>query len=574
MGDITACDRRVAAVRRWIERMGPLRGEVLLRSKTISGRSRRAWLAAACVAALAGTTAVAAHAETLADALALAYESNPTLQSQRALQRQLDETYVQARAGFRPTLSASSSTGYTETPLATGNGYTKRTSTGVAVSASQPLYTGGRTSGAIDAAEATVLAGRQGLRVTEQTVLQQVVQAFQDVLRDQQVVGIRQQSVTVLGNQLNETNARFEVGLLTRTDVARAEAQVAASKALLATALSQLQISRTNYATVVGQNPGELFAPAPLAGLPANVDAAFEVAEAENPTLRRAQITEQASRYRVAQVRAQRNPTVALTGSAGFTGPFDPLDLGHSLTIAGVITQPIFTGGVISSQIRAALEQNNSDRILIEQARRTTVQSVALAWNQMQAAIAGVISNREQVRAATVAFEGVQEQFQVGISTTLDVLLTQETLRSAQLSLAQAEHDVYVAQGGLLSAMGRLDARSLVQGVPLYDAGQNFQKVRNEGAVPWEGLVESLDQVGRPANADRGTALTAPPVATAGPIALNPARSVPTGNEGFSAVTPTLPAAGTTSPATPRTLGDKPGAVSPLAPPTPADAPL
>ncbi|HTK36492.1 MAG TPA: TolC family outer membrane protein [Caulobacteraceae bacterium] len=550
-----------------------MRDETLLILGTQSNRQARPWVAAACVAALAGAVAPAARAETLADALALAYQSNPTLQSQRALQRQLDETYVQARAGFRPTVSASSSTGYSETPAANGVGYTSRTSTGVNLAASQPLYTGGRVAGAVDAAEATVLAGRQGLRNTEQTVLQQVVQAYQDVLRDQQILAIRQQSVTVLDNQLVETRARFEVGLLTRTDVARAEAQVAASRALLAAAQAQLQNSRANYATAVGQNPGELVPPAPLAGLPANVDEAFRVAEAENPTLQRAQIAEQASRYRVAQVRAQRNPTVALTGSAGFSGPFDPLDLAHSVAIAGVVTQPIFTGGVISSQIRAALEQNNSDRILIEQARRTTVQSVALAWNQMQAAIAGVVSNREQVRAATVAFEGVQEQFQVGLSTTLDVLLTQETLRSAQLSLVQAEHDVYVAQGTLLSAMGRLDARNLVQGVPLYDANRNFQQVKYAGAVPWESLVESLDQIGRPANADRNTPLTAP-AAASGSIALNPARTVPSGDEGFSTVTPTLPAPGTTSPAIPSTLGDKPGPSGALAPPAPRDAPL
>ena len=538
----------------------------------MSGRAGRSWLAAACVAALAGAGAPV-HAETLADALALAYQSNPTLQSQRALQRQLDESYVQARAGFRPVVSASSSTGWTQTPATVGGGYVSRNSTGVTIAASQPLYTGGRTTGAVDAAEATVLAGRQNLRTTEQTVLQSVVQAYQDVLRDQQIVSIRQQSVTVLGNQLNETNARLEVGLLTRTDVARAEAQLAGAKALLSTALAQLQISRANYATAVGQNPGELVPPAPLAGLPANVDDAFKAAEAENPALRRAQITEQASRYRVAQVRAQRNPTISLTGSAGVIGPFDPLDLQHSVAVAGVITQPLFTGGAIASQVRAALEQNNSDRILIEQARRNAVQAVGLAWNQMQAAVAGVISNREQVRAATVAFEGVSEQFKVGISTTLDVLLTQETLRSAQLSLVQAEHDVYVAQGALLSAMGRLDARSLVQGVPLYDAGANFERVKDEGGVPWEPLVESLDQFGRPANADPTRPLPAPPAA-GGPIALNPTTLVPSGDAGFSTVIPTLPVAGTVSPSTPATLGVRPGAPGALAPPAAVDAPL
>jgi outer membrane protein len=572
MRDMTACDSGSAggSPREWTDR--PLGGEALGISKFMSGRSRRSWLVAACAVAMAGTGA-AARAETLADALALAYESNPVLQSQRALQRQLDETYVQARAGFRPSVSVSSSTGWSQTPATGGPGYTSRTSTGVSVTASQPLYTGGRAAGAVDAAEATVLAGRQALRNVEQTVLQAVIQAYQDVLRDQQIVAIRQQSVTVLTAQLADTRARLQVGLLTLTDVARAEAELAAARASLSTARAQLQISRASYAATVGQNPGDLAQPAPLAGLPASVDDAFNAAEAENPVLRRAEISGQASRYRVAQVRAQGHPTIALTGSAGYVGPFDPLDLRHSVTVAGVITQPLFTGGVIASQVRAALEQNNSDRILIEQARRTTVQAVAQAWNQMQAAMAGVASDREQVRAATVAFNGVQEQFKVGLSTTLDVLLTQETLRSAQLSLAQAEHDLYVAQGALLGAMGRLDARSLVRGVPLYDADENFQRVKNDGAVPWEPLVESLDQIGRPAVADPNRPLPAPPAAE-GPVALVPTTIVPSAEAGFSTVTPTLPASGTVSPATPSTLGERPGAPGAAPPPPSVDSPL
>jgi outer membrane protein len=514
-----------------------------------------------------------AHAETLADALALAYQSNPTLQSQRALQRQLDETYVQARAGYRPTVSASATTSWSQTAPVPGGAYVNKNSTGATLAASQPLYTGGRADAAVDSAEATVLAGRQTLRAAEQTVLQAVVQAYQDVLRDQQVVEIRRESVNTLKNQLDETNARLEVGLLTRTDVARAEAQLAAARAALSTAQAQLQISRGNYTTAVGQNPGELVPPAPLAGLPANVDDAFNAAEAENPNLRRAQITEQASRYRVAQVRAQRNPTVSLTGSLGYTGPFSPIELQHSVTVAGVITQPLFTGGVVSSQIRAALEQNNSDRILIEQARRTAVQAVGQAWNQMQAAIAGVDSNREQVRAATVAFEGVQEQFKVGISTTLDVLLTQETLNAARVSLVQSVHDLYVAQSALLQAMGRLDARSVVQGVPLYDPGANFERVKNEGSTPWESLVESLDQIGRPSNADPIRPLPAPEPPGAA-IALTPPQVVPSAAAGFSTATPTQPATGTVSPSTPSTLGERPGAPGALPPPASKDAPL
>ena len=309
MADMAACDRLAPPATDGMVGVGRYEGVRLRIRKLMFIHPRRLWLAAVSVLALGG--GAVAHAETLADALALAYQSNPTLQSQRALQRQTDEGYVQARAGYRPTLNASSSTSYSSTPAASGNGYTGRNSTGVTLSASQPLYTGGRTGAAIDVAEANILAGRQNLRTVEQTVLQAVIQAYQDVIRDQQIVEIRQQSVTVLGNQLEETRARFEVGLLTRTDVARGEAQLAQARAALSTAQSTLQNSRAAYATAVGQNPGELVAPTPLPGLPASVDEAFTAAEAENPALRRAQIVEQASRYRIEQVRAQRRPTVS-----------------------------------------------------------------------------------------------------------------------------------------------------------------------------------------------------------------------------------------------------------------------
>lgn len=496
---------------------------------------RRLCLAAACVAALVGPAA--ANAETLADALALAYQSNPQLQSQRALQRQLDETYVQARAGLRPQLSASSSASWFD-PARQGSD----NSLGVTLSASQPLYTGGRASAAIDAAEATVLAGRQTLRTVEQTVLQQVVQAFQDVLRDQQIVIIRQQSVSVLSSQLDETRARFEVGLLTRTDVARGEAQLANARALLASAQASLASSRAAYATAVGQNPGELAVPATLPGLPGTVDDAFRAAEAENPALRRAQITEQASRYRVQQVRAAKRPTVSLQGQVGYQGgTVSPLDLGrNSVSVSGVISQPLYVGGTINSQIRSALEQNNSDRILIEQQRRTAVQAVAQAWNTMQAAQSNIVSNQEQVRAATVAFEGAQEQYRVGLSTTLDVLLTQEILRNSQLSLVQSQRDLYVAQATLLNAMGRLDAQNLVQGAPLYDPQAAFDRVKNRGAVPWEPLVEGLDAIAAPLPADPTRPIQAP-AAPSGPPALKPASPGPSPNAGLSNLIPTNP---------------------------------
>lgn len=492
-------------------------------SRVVKSASR--WLVAASLLAL---TAPAAHAETLAEALALAYRSNPSLQSQRALQRQLDESYVQARAGWRPTLNATVNGSYSDSVDQTGRAFTRNAGTGQ-LTATQPLYTGGRVSSAVDAAEAAVEAGRETLRAQEQAVLQAVIAAYQDVLRDQLVLGIRQNNLNLLQNQLAETQAKFDVGQITRTEVAQSEAQLAAARALFGSAQAQLQISRATYASVVGQNPGELVAPATLPGLPETVDAAFTEAEASNPTLGRARFTEQASRFRIAQARAGKRPTLSVQGSFGYTGtlsPFDPADYNRAITASAVFTQPLFTGGVVSSNVRSAVELNSSDRIQIENARRAVVQSVSQAWNTMLAAGGNVISNREQVRAATVAFEGFQEQFRVGLSTNLDVLIAQQTLQNAQLALVQSVRDQYVAQASLLNAMGRLDVRSLVTGAPVYDPAVNFQKVKNASAVLWEPLIEALDGTGAP----RAGELQPTPAAnidTGGPVTLNPAAVEP-----------------------------------------------
>lgn len=461
----------------------------------MNDRFKCLWLAAASIAAFA--LPAAATAETLAEAMALAYESNPQLQSQRALQRQTDEVYVQARAGWRLTSSVNGVVNYRNEQNPNQDTRTQQRRVNTTLNLSQPLFTGGRVSAQIDAADAQVRAGRETLRLTEANILQLVVQAYQDVLRDQQILAIRQQSVDVLSRQLTETQARFEAGLITRTDVARAEAQLAQSRAQLATARAALQNSRANYVAVVGRPPGELTTPAVLPGLPSDIDAAFDALEAGNPTLRRAVINEEVSRARIAQIRAGRMPTVSLSGSYGTVGnwspTFDPFASPKNVVAQVNVAVPLTTGGVLSSQVRAATEQNTSDRILIEQNRRTQTQTLTTAWNQMLSAQANIRSGEEQVRAATVAFEGSQEQFRVGLATTLDTLIAQDALRTAQLALIQARRDLYVAQAQVLAASGRLEMISLADNAPYYDPAANFERVRNKGALPWEGLVRAID---------------------------------------------------------------------------------
>lgn len=472
-------------------------------------------LAAACAAAALCGAPSAAFAESLAEAIALAYETNPTLQAQRAQQRALAETWVQARTGYRPTLNAQVQTSWQETrvpggvpvdrnfdgiPEARSFGPQEDTAGSAGFTLTQPLYTGGRVAAAVSAAEAEILAGRENLRRVEAQVLGNVIVAYVDVRRDQEALRIRRENVEVLRRQLEESEARFEVGEITRTDVAQSEARLAQAQAQLANAQAQLAISRANYAALVGRNPGDLEPVPPLTALvPADVDQAFDIAETNNPLIRAAQYTAQASRARVAGARAERMPQVSLRGTAGWRGEIDPLeteDWSRDLTGAAVVTIPLFTGGLINSRVRQALERNTADRIGIEAARRNILLNVSQSWNQLTAARAGIGATGGQARAARIAAEGVRQEQQVGLRTTIDVLNAEQELRAAELAQITAARDEYVAAANLLAAMGRLEVQHLVPPVPVYDPGVYFRSLRiTWGWVPWEEPLAVIDSL-------------------------------------------------------------------------------
>jgi outer membrane protein len=473
----------------------------------------RAALAACALAPLA----TGAHAETLGDAIALAYETNPTLQAARAQQRATDEEYVQAESGLRPSISgAASYSYYSEATNQFGLAFT-----GVAgstasgnVTATQPLFTGGRVAGKIDAAKADILAGRENLRRTEINVLQSVIDAYLDVRRNQAQLALAQDNVKVLTRQLDETKARFDVGQLTRTDVAQSEARLALARSQLSGDQATLAEAAVAYAAVVGQNPGEL-APEPPIGqlLPASLDAALSAAEQASPQIRQAEFTERGSAARLATAKAQFRPSVSVTGTYGYQSGVDTLQAitgqGFTSTFAGAQAQvaanlnvPLFSGGLNLSVVRQAAEQNNVDRVNIETARRQVLQAVAQAWNQLVGARASLAADEQQVSADTVALEGVRDEQSVGLRTIIEVLNAQQELEQSQLTLVGARHDEYAAAAAVLAAMGALDARALLPNEPIYDPKKNFDKVRHAvGWVPWESAVGAIDRLGGPSPA-------------------------------------------------------------------------
>ena len=470
--------------------------------------------ALASVAIVAVVTGMGAPvwAETLQEAIALAYQTNPSLLAQRANQRALDESIVQARAGLRPRLDVTISGNHAQAygDMAGFEGDSASASIGL----SQTLWSGGRIGHGITAAEADILAGRENLRDIEQTVLASVIQAYADVIRDTDILAIRQANLGVLQRQLDEASARFEVGEITRTDVAQSEARLAQSEADLANAQAQLSVSRASYAAVVGQSPGDL-APMPvLPGVPTDFDAALDVALQDNPGIRAAAYSLRAAEANVAAAKAEYMPSARLTASyGGSNDDFDRIgDIADNtrLTAGASLSVPLFTGGLNGSRVAVALERANAAQINVEGERRNTLQAISSAYAQALSARSSLEAGTEAVRAATVAAEGVRQEAQVGLRTTLDVLNQELELRNAQITLASARRNEYVAQANLLAAMGRLEGQDLDAAMTVYDPAANYNRVRNRGALPWDGIIEAIDRIAAPAVVPANDAEDAP----------------------------------------------------------------
>jgi outer membrane protein len=476
----------------------------------------RALASVALAAVVSAAGVMPAWADTLQEAIALAYRTNPSLLAQRASQRALDENIVQARAGLRPTLSISGGANYnrSESPEVTADidgdgvpevisgGVSESDTASVGINLSQNIWTGGRIAHGITAAEAGILAGRENLRSVEQQVLANVIAAYVDVLRDMEILQIRQENLGVLQRQLEEANARFEVGEITRTDVAQAEARLAQSESDLASGQAQLSVSRAAYASVVGQAPADLETPPTLPNTPTDFDQALDVALNDNPNIRSAGYDLVAAEARVAQARAEFLPSVRATASYGTSGDLTSLDLDlaerNSFQAGASLSVPLFTGGLNGSGVRRALEQANIAQISLEGERRTVLQNVSTAYAQMISARSSLDAGQEAVRAASIAAEGVRQEQQVGLRTTLDVLNAELELRQSQIILAQARRNEYVAQAQLLAAMGRLEGPDLDPTLEVYDPEANYRRVRNQGALPWDGVIETIDRLAAP----------------------------------------------------------------------------
>jgi outer membrane protein len=419
-------------------------------------------------------------AETLQEALVQAYQSNPTLTGARAGQRATDETVTIARARTLP--NANARAGYNENiETFPGSAPARRASLGVSVDI--PLYSAGLYKNGVRAAEARVEAGQANLRGVESDVFVSVVTAYMDVLRDEAIVDLNRGQVKLLKVNLEATRDRFEVGDLTRTDVAQSEARLARATSDLRSAEAQLIGSRERYVQVVGSEPGTLAQPPQLPGMPTSVGQAVETALEDNPDLLAVNNQRRSAAFDVKSARAQRMPRVSGVVDTSYgnylgSGPSIAPSSQHSVSAGVQATIPLFTGGAEGAQIRQSQARLNQTMEQIIEVERLVIARTRSTYASWQAAKDVIQSSDVAVKANALALEGVRAENSVGTRTILDILNAQQELLNSEVQLVVARRNAYVAGFQLLASMGHAEYADLnLDGGTLYDPNVNYKRV-------------------------------------------------------------------------------------------------
>ncbi|MDW4549491.1 TolC family outer membrane protein [Defluviimonas sp. D31] len=432
--------------------------------------------------ALSLVAAAPAWAETLADALIAAYRNSNIIEQNRAVLRAADEDVATAVSTLRPVAAWALDVGYTNDVLNEG------LASFLGLNAQWTLFDFGRNRTGIDIAKETVLATRQSLIGAEQDVLLEAVRAYFVVRGQVENVAINENSVRVLTETLRAAQDQFDVGEVTRTDVAQAEARLAAARAGLAAAERELAVAREDYRAATGQYPGSLAAAPRGPALPRTLDDARVIAQRTHPSIRQAQFQARAADLQVTLAAAERMPTIVGRASIGID------EDGDDASGVGVeLNQTFYAGGRLSSLHRKAIAQRDAARSVLLQSSVIVVRELGTAWAEIEVANAQISAADLEIEAATIAYEGVREEAKLGARTTLDVLDAEQELLDARGNRISAEARYQIAIYALLSSMGLLTAEQLGLGVPIYDPEGYYNAVKSAPLTSVQG--ESLDRV-------------------------------------------------------------------------------
>ena len=419
-----------------------------------------------------------ASADTIESALAKAYMNNPDFNAQRAALRATDEGVQRARAGLLPSVSASSSLGRQSSTYNSSNEVLSPRTLGVSVT--QSLYNGARVTNQIDQSEKSVLAAREQLRSVEQKVLFGASSGYMAVVRDTAVLKVRQANINVLKEQLRQTEDRFNVGEVTRTDVAQVSAQLAAAEAERSAAQASLASSVASYQQIIGSMPDALADAVPLVNMvPTSLDQALLIGQADHPDIRAARFSVDIAAAGVKIAQGELMPSLSLKGSLTHANDYKSADDEYNdASIVASLTIPLYEGGDVHARVRQLKETLGQRRLEADSALRAVIAEISSAWSHYITSQARIKAAETQIEAATVALNGTREEAKVGQRTTLDVLIADQTLLGAQVNLVTAQTDRVVASYRVLSSVGKLSANSLGLKVKGYDAKVHYDKVK------------------------------------------------------------------------------------------------
>ncbi len=449
-----------------------------------AGKMRMRRLAVASLAGMAALfPSLAAQAESLSAALTRAYLNNPQIAAERASLRAVDEGVAKAKSGWRPQVFAKGSlaVGHKKTTPMPGFGQ-NYDSESVSITLTQPVFNGFKTVEGVKRAKAAVRAGRQNLLAVEQKVLLDAAVAYLNVVRDRQILALRQRNIAVLREQLKATEARFKVGEITRTDVSQSRAAVAKARADAAQARAQLAASEAAYAQAVGHKPGKLYFPRHCPKHPRSLRAALRRAGRLNPSILAASYNAQAARHGVKVAFGDLLPSVSLQAqlsasrnkAEGFAASKT-----RDARIMGSISIPLYQGGLVYSSVREARHKANAARLGVLVARRAVRRQVVAAWNNLMAARQVIAATRARVKAARLALDGVRQEYKVGSRTTLDVLNSRQELLDARVASVSARAAEMTAAYSLLAAIGDLTAYRLRLKAAAYDPARHYRMVKS-----------------------------------------------------------------------------------------------
>ena len=400
--------------------------------------------------------------ETLEEVLAYSYQNNPTLLAARAELFSVQENLPQAQAGWKPTIDADANIqkNWIDGSNFGGVGTTSKT---IGAGFTQPLYLGGRTVASTDEARQQIAAQRALLLSLEQDVMLAVATAYVDVVRDEAIVKLQEKTKSVISRELEASRDRFELGEITLTDVSQAEARLARAEADRISAVGNLKISRARYNSLVGHYPGNLGRPVLNFGFSNDLDVLISEGEEYNPSVLAAKYLHESAEFNVDEVFGELLPSIQMFGS--WQRDYDPqpgtLDESTTRAIGVSASIPLYQAGSVRSRIRQAKHTANQRYIEILESRRDVREQVTIAWQNLKAAEAEIESRKAQVKAASVAQEGVREEAFLGARTVLDTLDADQELLDAETALLSAERDEVVAEFELASALGMLKPHNL-----------------------------------------------------------------------------------------------------------------